>query len=75
MALSNTDFLLTDSQLARIDRYVKEQAQTSAQCGEDPPCGVKVVFEWVPGLDRFVTAYFDGALNGHEIEVASEEVS
>ena len=74
MALKSSDFDLTDRQLERINRYFADQVTKYAQAGEDPPGSVKVVFEWVPGLDRFVTAYFDSAVNGHEIEIASEEV-
>ncbi len=67
MALTHKDFLLTDSELDEINRHFAQRVKEYAQAGEDPASGVKVEFEWVPGLGRFVTANFDSAVNGLDI--------
>ena len=67
MALTHQDFLLTDSELDAINRHFAQRVKEYAQAGEDPASGVKVEFEWVPGLGRFVTANFDSAVNGLDI--------
>ena len=36
---------------------------------------IKVEFEWVPGMGRFVTAHFDGEVNGFEVEEAGESTA
>jgi hypothetical protein len=67
MALTHKDFLLTDSELDEINRHFAQRVKEYVQAGEDPASGVKVEFEWVPGLGRFVTANFDSAVNGLDI--------
>jgi hypothetical protein len=54
---------LADRLPKRKDSYVRAAEETGF-------VGVKVEFEWVAGLGRFVTAHFDGEVNGFEIEVA-----
>lgn len=70
MALSHKDFLLTQDQIDLINKHFTQMAVQAEKEGEDPPCGAKVVFEWMPGLGRFVTAFFDSAIKGVEIENA-----
>jgi len=66
--LENQDFLLTEKQLDHINNYFSDRSIQYAQAGEDAPGSAKVVFEWVPGLGRSVIAFFDGEINGCEIE-------
>ena len=68
MGLKHTDFTLSDEQLARINKYFQEQAQAYVDAGEDSAGSVHVTFVWMPGLGRSVTAYFDGDIEGCEIE-------
>lgn len=71
MGLEHTDFILSDKQLAEINNYSAEQGASYAKEGEGPAMsGLRVEFEWVPGLGRFITAYFDGATKGFAIESA-----
>lgn len=67
MALTHKDFLLSDAELDAINRHFAQKVQEYAQAGEDPASGVKVEFDWVPGLGRFVTANFDSEANGLDI--------
>lgn len=67
MGLKTTDFLLTSVELAEINRYVGDMADAHAKAGEDPPDGVRVVFEFTPIFGREVTVYFNGAVNGYPI--------
>lgn len=64
MAFEHSDFKLTDAQLEKINDHIAEQGALYAAAGEDPPSSVSVTFEWVPGLGRSVTVYFDGAVDG-----------
>jgi hypothetical protein len=66
MAKDNTSFLLSEQQIKKLNQYFSEQSAAYAAEGENP-WGVRVVFEWTP-LGRCVTAYFDSAINGCEIE-------
>lgn len=68
MAFTRSDFELSDIEIAQINEYVLRTAERHAQAGEDPPTGVKIVFSWAPGLGRTVTACFDGAVDGFDIE-------
>jgi hypothetical protein len=68
MALKHSDFLLTDEQLDQINRYFVESSLRYAEAGEDPGCGASVTFQWGPGIGRAVTAFFDSASQGCEIE-------
>lgn len=70
MAINHKDFLLTQDQIDVINQHFAKKAEQYAQAGEGPASGAKVEFEWVPGIGRFVTAYFDGEVNGLEIEDA-----
>lgn len=67
MALVNSDFWLTDKQLDQVNSYIAESSGLYRQVGEDPGWGIKIVFEWSPGLGRAVEVYFDGAIAGKEI--------
>lgn len=68
MALNQTDFLLTQDQIDLINQHFIKRSAQHASAGEDAACGAKVEIEWVPGLGRFVTAYFNGEVEGLEIE-------
>ena len=67
MALTHKDFLLSDAELDVINRHFAQCVKKYAQAGEEPASGVKVEFDWVPGLGRFVTANFDSEANGLDI--------
>jgi hypothetical protein len=64
MGLHKADFELTDAELARINGYISERAVRHAAEGEDPPSGVSVTFDFMPGFGRVVTARFDGTEAG-----------
>ncbi|NMG31764.1 hypothetical protein [Aromatoleum evansii] len=68
MALQHSDFKLTDEQLLRLNQYIADAAARHAHANEDAPSEVSVTFTWMPGLGRSITAYFDGNVNGAEIE-------
>lgn len=68
MGLTRNDFYLTDDQIAMINKYFSEMGRIQFQAGEDPPGSIKIEFEWVPPLGRFVTAYFGGVVDGFAIE-------
>ncbi len=72
MGLNNSDFSLSDHQVKLLNEYMSCMGKASKEEGEDPPCSIRVVFEWVPPFGRFVTAYFDGVVDGLEIETAPE---
>jgi hypothetical protein len=67
MGLNRSDFELTDAELARIDSILAGRAARRAMEGEDPPSGVRIVFDFVPGLGRIVSLELDGA---EEVEVS-----
>jgi len=68
MSLTQNDFHLTSHQIWMINQYFSEIGKIQFQLGEGPPSSIRVVFEWVPPLGRFVTAYFDGTVEGLTIE-------
>ena len=68
MGLKHTDFTLTDEKLARINQYFEERSLAYAQAGEDSVDSAHVTFAWVPGFGRSLTAYFNGEIEGCEIE-------
>jgi hypothetical protein len=69
MALTHSDFSLTDEQLARINSYCARSAAAYAEAGEGPAMGgLKLEFFWAPGLGRSIIAYYDGAVEGCPIE-------
>jgi len=72
MALTQNDFLLTDEELNKINRYFSAMAESHAEAGEDAPQIVSVSFDFMPVFGRTVTAHFDGALNGRLISDESE---
>ncbi|TSA10004.1 MAG: hypothetical protein D4R79_12465 [Comamonadaceae bacterium] len=72
MALTHSDFLLTDEELNEINRYFSAKAESHAAAGEDAPQSVGVTFEFMPAFGRTVTARFDGELNGRVISDESE---
>ena len=72
MALTQSDFLLTDEELNEINCYFSAMAESQAEVGEDAPQIVSVTFEFTPVLGRTVIANFNGALNGRPISDGSE---
>jgi hypothetical protein len=72
MALTQSDFLLTDEELNKINRYFSAMAESQSEVGEDAPQIVSVTFEFVPALGRTVIANFNSALNGQPISDGSE---
>lgn len=72
MALTQSDFLLTDEELNKINRYFSAMAESQAEVGEDAPQIVSVTFEFTTVLGRTVIANFNSALNGRPISDGSE---
>ncbi len=73
MGITESSFQLTPEQLAAINRHFSQRKEAYVRANEDlGSVSIKVEFEWVPGLGRFVTAHFDGEVNGCEIEEAGE---
>jgi hypothetical protein len=73
MGISELSFQLTPEQLDAINRHFSQRKEAYMRANEDiGTVSIKVEFEWVPGLGRFVTAHFDGEINGCEIEEAGE---
>lgn len=69
MGLKSADFALTDAQIDKINAYFASQIAAYIAEGEDVGMNsIKVEFEWVPGLGRFVTAHYDGSVKGFEID-------
>lgn len=68
MALKISDFQLTQNQLDQINRYISDQAKAHAEAGEDPACGVQIIFEWAPGFGRFIDVKFDGEIEGMSLD-------
>ena len=57
MGLTAKSFALTDRQLDAINQHFQARQATYAAAGQDVGMlSIKVEFEWVPGLGRFVTA-------------------
>jgi hypothetical protein len=74
MALKNQDFLLTDAQLGKINRYFKERAIGFAKEGKESADSVRVTFEFSAMLGRSVTAFYDSTLVGCKIEDPLDEL-
>jgi len=73
MGLTEKSFHLTGGQIESINQHFSKCRETYIQADEDTGAvSIKVEFEWVPGLGRFVTAHFDGEVHGCEIEPAGE---
>ena len=72
MALTKIDFLLSDEELNKINRYFEATAEAHAQAGEDAQQSVSVTFEFAPVIGRNISAHFDGALCGRLITNESE---
>lgn len=71
MGLTRKSFELNAEQIARINEHFARRKNAYLEAGEDVGMvSIKVEFEWVPGLGRFVTAHFNGEVNGAEIEEA-----
>jgi hypothetical protein len=66
--LTPSSFVLSQEQVDQINQHFASRAAAYRASAEDPPGSVKVVFEWEPIFGRSVTAYFDGAVKGLEIE-------
>lgn len=76
MGLKQASFQLDTDQLVAINEYFSMRKNSYVRAEEDTGfVGLKVEFEWVGGLGRFVTAHFDGEVNGCEIEVAGASTS
>lgn len=75
MALTKSDFLLSDEELIKINQYFEATAEAHAQAGEDAQQSVSVTFEFAPVFGRNISAHFDGALCGrlisNEMEISS----
>ena len=73
MDITELSFQLTAEQLDAINQHFSQRKEAYVRANEDlGSVSIKVEFEWVPGLGRFVTAHFDGEINGCEIEEAGE---
>lgn len=72
MALTKSDFLLSDEELIKINQYFEATADAHAQAGEDTQQSVSVIFEFAPVFGRNISAHFDGALCGRLISNESE---
>jgi hypothetical protein len=68
MTLKKSDFDISQDQLDAINQHFARKAEAYKMANEDGPGCVKVVFEWVPIYGRFITAFYDGEVNGCEIE-------
>lgn len=69
MALTQKDFVLTDSQLATINTYFENRARQIAACNEDNDMpSVRVTFSFVHIFGRSVDAHYDGEITGLEVE-------
>lgn len=68
MALTLSDFSLTEAQLDEINRYFTKCALAYAASGEDSPGSVRITFDFMPAYGREVSAFFDGEAKGHTIE-------
>jgi hypothetical protein len=76
MGLTEKSFQLSKAQIDAINQHFAQCRDAYASAGEElGMVGVKVEFEWAAGLGRFVTANFDGEVNGFEIEVAGQSTS
>jgi hypothetical protein len=73
MGLTENSFKLSDEQIDSINIHFAQCKEAYLNANEETGLlSIKVEFEWVAGLGRFVTAHFDGEINGCEIEVAGE---
>lgn len=76
MGITEKSFQLTAGQIDAINKHFSNQRDAYILANEElGTVSIKVEFEWVPGLGRFVTAHFDGEVNGCEIEEAGEITS
>ena len=74
MGLTAKSFAITDRQLAAINQHFKTRQAMHAAAGQDVGMlSIKVEFEWVPGLGRFVTALYDSEVGGYEVESAGDD--
>ena len=75
MALQTNDFLLTQDQLDRINAYFQGASKAYATAGSDPATEVSVVFTWAAPFGRSVSAHYDCAVVGIDIEDATGPLS
>lgn len=68
MPMTNDAFHLTDDQLRRLNDYIDERRAAYRAADENPAIEFKVIFEWSPPMGRFVTAHYDGHVDGRLIE-------
>ncbi len=65
--LKISDFELSQIQVDLINTHFINRAEAIKREKEDSPTSIKVVLEWIPGMGRFITACYDGEVNGAEI--------
>jgi hypothetical protein len=69
MGLTSKSFQLNSEQIELINDHFAQRRraylEVDAEIGMN---SIKVEFEWVPGLGRFVTAHYDGEVHGCSIE-------
>lgn len=65
--LKTVDFELSQQQVSLINNHFKKRALDCKLEDEDTSGSVKVVLEWIPGIGRHITAYYDGEVTGAEI--------
>ena len=71
MGLTQKSFELSTEQINCINEHFTQRRKAYLDADEEVgTVSIKVEFEWVPGLGRFVTAHFDGEVKGMEVEEA-----
>lgn len=71
MGLTAQSFHLSDDQIVALNKHFSLCKEAYLSAGEEiGTVSIKVEFEWVPGLGRFVTGHFDGERIGCEVEEA-----
>lgn len=69
MALTQQDFLLSDKQLAEINRYFEARASSVAKSGDHILCPtLNVHFSFAPVFGRGVHISYDSETDSQEIE-------
>lgn len=67
-----SDFVLTEHELASLNAHLAARSGAYVEGREDAPAGLRVCFDFVPGLGREVTAYLDGDVSGHTLTALEE---
>lgn len=69
MGLTASSFYLSKVQIDAINQHFTSRKDDYLAANEDiGMLSIRVEFEWVPGLGRFVSAHFDGEVSGCEVE-------